>query len=129
MRSIEFRAWDTETNEMLYAKDANKFGKHYITFTGKVVQPAILKPCLLMQFTGLLDKNGVKIFEGDLLIFKNDIDAIFECFYHCYQGAFSIARVHYQGNRCGGYCPPITSDYLSVIGNIYQNTELLENKQ
>lgn len=85
----------------------------------------------LMQFTGLKDKNGKEIFEGDIVKFSDCDDDVYvtpvvwDKNYACFGVSFS-----------GGY--PISFDYLEefytelkdieAVGNIYENKELLEGK-
>jgi uncharacterized phage protein (TIGR01671 family) len=72
---------------------------------------------VLMQYTGLKDKNGVEIYEGDIVRFL-DID-----------GVDSVTEVEF---REGGFYP-FAPDFIhwcnvEVIGNIYENPELLEGE-
>lgn len=87
--------------------------------------------CVLMQSTGLFDKNGKEIFEGDIVKFSDCDDYVYvtpvvwDKNYACFGVSFS-----------SGY--PIPFDYLEefytelkdieVTGNIYENPELLEEK-
>lgn len=81
-------------------------------------------PETIGQFTGLTDKNGKEIFKGDVLIWGGDRGAFFEVFWHDYECRYSL-RVHWQGNRCGGYVPSFDANHsFEIIGNIHDNPEL-----
>jgi uncharacterized phage protein (TIGR01671 family) len=117
-REIKFRAWDTYVNEMwpVIVLDLESFAK-----TDRHI---------LMQFTGLKDKNGKEIYEGDLVpcIYKRDghTDHIYEVIWYEVNAAFRLRR---HGNAC----PQLQviqemSDAArnEVIGNSYENPELLQ---
>lgn len=70
-REIKFRAWNTETNKMSKSFEMG----HVVSFTDEKGLGQIMScftPGLeLMQYTGLKDKNGKEIYEGDYLKFTS----------------------------------------------------------
>jgi uncharacterized phage protein (TIGR01671 family) len=138
MREIKFRAWDKKGRKM-HCHDALR-----TLVIGHYMPDSEDDEFVVMQFTGLLDKNGREIFEGDLLrrpVGSRPFDkfnfVVYEVFYHENDCAdrhvgFQMNRTHYQGGLRG------TSDFpdflpkntvqMEVIGNIYENPELLECK-
>ena len=82
----------------------------------------------LGQFTGLKDKNGKEIFEGDVLKFKfTDCEKdkenfiIVECIFQ--DGRFLMDEIEKKDLACYYY---FEDELVEVIGNIYENPELLE---
>jgi uncharacterized phage protein (TIGR01671 family) len=78
-------------------------------------------------FTGLKDKNGKEIYEGDILRYKSG--------FYGFAGQLLISEVEWDSAFCGfrPFCD-YSSEYddlvkdPEVIGNIYENPELLEGK-
>lgn len=117
MREIKFRAWEQSTNTM-FTKLA------YVTMSGGglALEPKeipLISP-ILMQFTGLKDKNDVEIYEGDIVVF-NGIKWV------C-RWSDNHARFYFSTNLhklLDFSCLEAAEDF-EVIGNIYQNPELLK---
>lgn len=131
MREILFRGknYDGEWIEGYYVhqgKSHEIYYKDYQEFPSRFVTPETVG-----QYTGLTDKNGKKIFEGDIIKIVPDYD---------YSDDYSISKVYsYNGIFCVDYhgddfdstALGFLEDYLpdgdfEVIGNIYDNPELLE---
>jgi len=108
MREIKFRAWDKKN--MIYS-EKNKLLPRNI-----VDKNSVEKGKVLMQFTNLKDKNGKEIYEGDIL------DGDYVVFF--YEGCF-ITRYKKTDSIWGFDELDDGGDFIKVIGNIYENPELL----
>lgn len=122
MREIKFRAWDSENNEMIYGVGVTPISDLSIPYSigepGKDFdQFNYYIESKLMQFTGLLDKNGTEIYEDDLL--KSKHEQIGKVYYFCDSYLIHWIKENYESNlrKCTD---------CEVIGNIYENSELPE---
>ena len=138
MRNIKFRAWNKNTKKMYkigqitlekgtwnYEPDNREYVGMSIPY-----QPSFM----LMQYTGLKDENGKEIYEGDIIEFSYDMfvgnfdtfvakgKVVFE------EGAFYVEVFENERTtKDEAYLLySINLDTIEVIGNIYDNPELLE---
>jgi uncharacterized phage protein (TIGR01671 family) len=135
MREIKFRAWDYKTEKMHKVLGITFHGHPTLTLGYKPIRKAWIEEAPLMQYTGLKDKNGAEIFEGDILSYVElDEDSCMGA-EKTYVGsviwldeAAKFMFKHTSGRRID--LNFIVGFYLvhdvKVIGNIYQNPELLE---
>ena len=123
-REIKFRAWDRATNS--FADD----WKLYLNGGVSICDTWATAAVDLMQYTGLKDKDGVEIYCGDIVkvvATENDLNQ---------RGATDGLIVQeFMGNMCfcflnGETGTPIYPAFIShektVIGNIYENPEMLK---
>lgn len=84
----------------------------------------VVQPETIGQYTGLTDKNGKKIFEGDILEFP---DRLVVVFWHTHLGCWDSNFLKFTNKEKGRVdMSPLNWDYKSkVIGNIHDNPELL----
>lgn len=109
MRDIKFRAWDSVISNMAHFDIYNAAGR-------------VLPEFPLMQFTGLTDKNGVDIYESDLL--SNGSGRICEAKWHPVAGCWDAEPVVCAGDS-GGFKCNLWGGWVEVIGNIHENPDLL----
>lgn len=85
------------------------------------------------QFTGLLDKNGKEIYEGDILQCPSVPNIPLEVRYNTLQGAFCLVEHTHTEGALLGTCPlgEMLRHYpdMSVIGNVFDNPSLISDKQ
>lgn len=123
MRDIKFRVWDTNNKEMLELEELNyEYGEPAIrtTMYNDYFGPSDM---MLMQFTGLKDQNGKEIYEGDIV--KALIGGIWYVGKIIYEHSeFTIDVTNNKQLAFGRM--GIIEKLTEVVGNIYDNPELLE---
>ena len=123
MRKLKFRIWDKLTESFIYCEDDNQ--QHFILDLNgnfhNLQNGSGGDECVVQQYTGLKDKNGVEIYEGDIL--SNAIGELFTIYFD--KGCFFIHPIWKESDEFDialYFCKNIPS----VIGNIYENKELLK---
>ena len=133
MRAIKFRAWDKKCNRFI------KGGEVIYRISEEEIEVCIneqgfdngedrQKDFIIMQYTGLNDKNGKEIYEGDILLNRDWVPR---------GGAMVNTTVVSWSTKNAGFLPFAFDMYdypnafreieeLEVIGNIYENPELLQ---
>jgi len=133
MREIKFRAWLKEDKKMENVKTMdftdktirclkkNEFINAYL------LRRVSFDDVELMQYTGLRDKNGKEIYEGDIIKYKFPYDKRIK---HISPVKFLETEASFGiKDRYGNEIPLYTisaNNYFEVIGNIYENKNLLE---
>lgn len=122
----KFRAWSTDKKIMAEVRTL-RFTDELVE-TGKFVERSI-EGVNLIQSTGLKDKNGKEIFEGDILKVANNDSSWFEVVKYDHDKAMFISKevnLKYEVPETSLY--DLFSPYLfkvEVIGNIWENRDLL----
>lgn len=121
MREIEFRAWLKSQKEMVRVKTICLEKKGVIIVYDKHKREGVFlfEEIELLEYTGLKDKNGKKIFEGDI------VNTYMEKCVVCWNEKHCC----FETRKDNSYTQLglLSTKFLEVIGNIYDNPELLNN--
>jgi uncharacterized phage protein (TIGR01671 family) len=133
MREIKFRAWDKANKRFGYLD--HPFDNNWYE------QPTIYGTCFavftnswkdkkadnfeIMQYTGLKDKNGKDIYEGDIVKLADTNPVLFKVEIVLARYGYKTVFKHLDDNTIA---ESYFLDKCEVIGNIYENPELLEDK-
>lgn len=127
---FKFRFWHKPTNKMFNCFTFNPMFVFDNTLNGvhsTPTSPAKYEDCILMQCTGLKDKNGKLIYEGDIVKFSSIYGyGIFEIKWSDELVSFGYEDKETDFCELGRLYQEAA--YVEILGNIYENPEFLEDK-
>lgn len=140
MREIKFRAYDKKWKRWILPEDITYYGGMGWSFErrenpeGDIIETTELKhgEIAFMQYTGLKDKNGKEIYEGDIVKYQDNIYKA-----NCRSGCFMLDNIKNGKNNDKGYEIWDTHVWhtlfdwrhlLEIIGNIYEKKEKEKNE-
>jgi uncharacterized phage protein (TIGR01671 family) len=126
MRRFKFRAWNSAENSMYYHVGLlphEKGGYIAVDEKGLMILDMYGSAPAVMQFTGLLDKNGKEIYEGDILKLE---DATAKVVFWERPPEFGLDYRHNEDKWCEDWNLSDDSERMEIISNIYEHPELVE---
>ena len=133
-REIKFRAWLKEEEKMVNVEtmDFTDKSMQYLE-KNEIIDAYLLRRMIfddveLMQYTGIKDKNGVEIYEGDIVLIRIDKTNILHKTVVKFKHGTFIADIIGDNDYIYLFHFGFNKDDFEVVGNIYENPELLEEK-
>ena len=143
MRDIKFRAWDKTKNDWFDDDSGDLFieldGNINFGWNGEVMDDYTDR-IILMQYTGLKDRNGVEIYEGDILKCTSGIytnlgatgtgeyeETIKQAIWKDDSWGTRVISSNLTSKGAEKSGLVISAKYAEIIGNMYENKDLLED--
>jgi uncharacterized phage protein (TIGR01671 family) len=132
MREIKFRAWLKEDKKMVNVETMD-FTDKSIQYLKKseinnayILRRESFDDVELMQYTGLADKNDTGIYEGDIVLIKLDETSTWHKTVVGFKKGAFIANLIDEEDYVYIFHHGFTGDDFEIIGNVYENKNLLE---
>jgi len=130
MEEIKFRAFD-KREEIIVEVVTIDYDQESISVRyGDDFYWIDFKDIELLQYTGIIDKNGVEIYKGDI-IKESDCNLLFEVKWQKYEAKFFLVAINPKDDEIESmdFDTDCDTELLKVIGNIYENKELKDGEQ
>ena len=130
MREIKFRTWDNVKNKMHYVGEETEIVFHFDSsgiiatdITEDEDEFKTLHHLLYMQYSGIKDKNGVGIYEGDVLDYRYVVTYV--------EGSDNAnlgmdVGFYQQRDNFESWVMLVVGEEYEVLGNIYENPDLIK---
>jgi len=131
MREIKFRAWLKEERKMVNVETLF-IGINRLCFGNSKTEDLFFRDfeeVELMQYTGLKDKNGKEIYEGDIVLIKLDETSTWHKTVVGFKKGAFIANLIDKEDYVYIFHHGFTGDDFEIIGNVYENKNLLEENK
>lgn len=126
-REILFRGWNKKNKRWLYGYYFAYRGYHFISPDDKVnpldtYEDYVVEADTVGQYTGMKDAKGVKIFEGDILVFSPWLAVVL------WNEELAIFALQFQFEDKVGLKPLGEWQTMTIIGNVHEKSELIKTE-